>query len=502
MKTQKSNIAVIGAGLGGMSAAISLASRGYSVEIFEKNDKVGGKLNLIQKEGFSFDLGPSIVTLPHIFQELFSQADKQFEDYVQLEPLSVHWRNFFEDGKVIDLVGDYDNQKRILSGIDPDSPRQFTRFLNYAQEQYRAVVPSYFRKGSDSLLQIIIGTPLRDLIRFDWSHTMHQSVNRFFTNSYLREIFAYFVKYVGSSAFRAPGFLNLLAWVQYAFGLWYVRGGMYNLARGMERLLQELNVPIHLNTEITQINKSGDTVTGIVTVNGEPFSADLVVSNMEVIPAYKNLLHFDSDKHINGKKFEPSCSGLVIHLGVNRTYPHLAHHNFLFSSDSRHYFSSVFEEYRLPEDPTIYLVAPTRTDPSQAPQEHEIIKILPHIPHLNTKHQYTPKEYSEFRNKVITKCERMGLTDLSKHIVTEHTLTPPDIRSLYYSNQGSIYGVVSDIYKNFAQKAPKHSRHFKNLFFVGGSVNPGGGMPMVVLGGMQVARLIERMFPMRNPDTK
>ena len=186
------------------------------------------------------------------------------------------------------------------------------------------------------------------------------------------------------------------------------------------------------------------------------------------------------------QRFQPSCSGLVLHLGVDCIYPQLAHHNFFYSAQSPKHFDAVFHSGRLSEDPTIYLVAPVKSDAGIAPEGCEIIKILPHIPHLNPDKPLRPEDYLALRERVLIKLERMGLKDLRKHIVTEEYWTPLDIQARYYSNQGSIYGVVADRYKNLGFKAPQRSQQFNNVYFVGGSVNPGGGMPMVTLSGQLV----------------
>jgi diapolycopene oxygenase len=180
-----------------------------------------------------------------------------------------------------------------------------------------------------------------------------------------------------------------------------------------------------------------------------------------------------------------------MHLGVSRIYPQLAHHNVFYAKDARRHFRSIFERRELSEDPTIYLVAPCKTDATLAPEGCEIIKVLPHIPHLADDRTFTAADFAAFRDRVIAKLERMGLSDLRRHIVAERTLTPHDIESLYLSNRGSIYGVVSDRVKNLGFKAPQRSDKYRNLYFVGGSVNPGAGMPMVVLSGQLVRDKIE-----------
>ena len=207
---------------------------------------------------------------------------------------------------------------------------------------------------------------------------------------------------------------------------------------------------------------------------------------MELIPAYKELMSGQEKEIRRIEKFAPSCSGLVLHLGVDRIYEQLAHHNFFYSDHPREHFKAIFHEHKLSEDPTIYLVAPCKSDPAQAPEGCEIIKILPHIPHLDPNKPLTAEDYADLRERVLIKLERMGLTDLRKHIVSEESWTPVDIQAKYYSNQGSIYGVVADRFKNLGFKNAQRSGVLKNLYFVGGSVNPGGGMPMVTLSGQLV----------------
>lgn len=484
---KKQRVIIIGAGLGGLSAAISLASAGFAVELLEKNDKVGGKLNILEKDGFTFDLGPSILTMPHIFDTLFTQAGKNRADYVEFQNLEPHWRNFFEDGSTVDLTPDPQAMRQELDKLGPAAADEFARFMAYSKNLCTETEAGYFAKGLDSFWELLkFYGPIRSLLGFDVSRSMDQGVRRFISNPKLADILNYFIKYVGSSPYNAPALMNLLPHIQFDYGLWYVNGGMYTLAQAMERLAVELGVAVRLNTEVLEIHHENRRATAVRLGNGDVLAADMVVSNMEVIPAMQTLLHSPAAAMKKMQKFAPSCSGLVLHLGVNRLYPQLAHHNFFYSDHPREHFKAIFDSHQLSDDPTIYLVAPCKTDPKQAPAGCEIIKILPHIPHLDPDKPLSPEDYWAFRERVLTKLERMGLTNLRQHIVTEEYWTPHDIQARYYSNQGSIYGVVADRYKNLGFKAPQRSTELTNLYFVGGSVNPGGGMPMVTLSGQLV----------------
>lgn len=207
---------------------------------------------------------------------------------------------------------------------------------------------------------------------------------------------------------------------------------------------------------------------------------------MEVIPAYEKLIGGNEDyvRKLK-KKFEPASSGLVMHLGVKKSYPQLAHHNFFFAEDMKKQMNNIFHKHELPDDPVIYLVNPNKTDPDQAPPGHENLKVLPHIPYIQDE-PFTAEDYERFAELTLIKLERMGLTDLRQNIVTKDVWTPEDIQRVYGSDRGAIYGTLSDRRKNKGFKHRKQSELYENLYFVGGTVNPGGGMPMVTLSGQHV----------------
>jgi diapolycopene oxygenase len=487
-------VIVIGAGLGGMSAAIMLAHAGFQVTILEKNEHVGGKLNQLQTQGFSFDLGPSIFTLPEIFRPIFEGDGKRLEDYINLQRVDPQWRNFFEDGVIVDLWEDAERMRKELTRFGPQAFDEYKDFLAYSRRQYEILERGYLRHGLDTLAQFLRFYGWKEARDLDYLRSMSGSIYKRVSNGYLRDIFEYFIKYVGSSALDSPAFMNLMPTIQTDFGLWYVAGGLYQLGHAFRRRLEETGVTLRLEHEVQRIDYSGSTVTGVQVRNSHgdlrTFPADYVVSNMEVIPAMQRLLNSPASTMKKVRHFEPSCSGIILHLGLDRIYPQLAHHNFFYSANLHEHFRRVFRDKKLPDDPTIYVVAPTRTDPSQAPPECDNIKILPHIPSINDRNPYTRENYIAFKELCLDKLERMGLKDLRKHIVVEDFWTPLDIETRYASNRGSIYGVVCDRRRNFAFKAPKQSPQFHNLFFVGGSVNPGAGMPMVTLGGQHVARMI------------
>jgi diapolycopene oxygenase len=489
MPSNKKSVIVVGGGLGGISAAISLAQEGYDVSLYEKNARIGGKLNQLHAEGYTFDLGPSILTLPQTFERLFERSGRRMSDYLSIRPVRPHWRNFFDDGTVVDLYPEKERMAEEARKVG-EAPEAVESFLAYSGRLYDLVDKGYFQEGLDSARDFRRFYGLRHFGQFDMFRNMHGGVAAHLKTRYFRDIFDFFIKYVGSSAYDAPAFMNCLPTIQFRYDLWYVDGGMYNLAQGLQRLMDELGIRVHVNSDVQRILTRDSQISGLVLQDGRTVEGDIFVCNVEVIPAYRDLLKEDARFMKSLRRLEPSCSGLVLDLGLDRQYLQLAHHNFFFSDNQREHFDTVFHKKQLPEDPTVYLVAASRTDPTVAPEGCDCLKILPHIPHIDPERPLTREDYLVFKERILDKLERMGLEDLRKHIVFEHVWTPLDIEREYRSNRGSIYGVVTDRFKNFAFKAPKQSTRYPNLFFTGASVNPGGGMPMVVQCGQNVSRRV------------
>lgn len=393
MKTdQKKSVVVIGGGLGGLSAAISLAQSGFDVSLYEKNDHLGGKLNRAEQDGFGFDLGPSILTMPHIFETLFTKSNKEMKDYIQTIRVEHEWRSFFPDGIVLDLYGDLEKMNRENPDLSDQDIAEYQTFLNYAEQLYDATEDGYFAEGLDNTMDIFHHHGLIGSMKsFDYFSSMYDGIAKRVSNPKLRDMLAYFIKYVGSSAYDAPAVLNMMIYMQHKQGVWYVPGGMNGIADGIVKLGEEIGVQFYTNKKIVKLLT--DEEKGIAAAeleDGTLLTADYFVSNMEVIPAYKDLLEEDPKfvKHLSDK-FEPASSGLVLHLGVDKVYPQLAHHNFFFSRDSKKNFEQIFHQHQLPEDPTIYLVNVNKTDPTQTKPGHENIKILPqfHIFKINLLHK-------------------------------------------------------------------------------------------------------------------
>ncbi|MFZ9138897.1 MAG: phytoene desaturase family protein [Bacilli bacterium] len=432
-------VVIIGGGLGGLSAAISMAAvPGYEITLIEKNKHLGGKLNVKDVQGFSFDLGPSILTMPHLFENLFVKHQRKMADYIQIEPVRPHWRNFFEDGTTIDLTHKIEDMlsNKTLTARDVEDLKAY---YAYTEKIYGVSAMVAFDNQLENTWEAMRFKPSVSIFQnMDYFSTMDQGVRRYIKNPYLIDILNYFIKYVGSSPYDAPALMNLLPYIQWKYDLWYVKGGMFNISKGLVKLIQELpQIKIRTESEVVSVEKQNQCISNIHLKSGETLQADLIISNMEAIPFYEKITK-ESKGFIARyqRKFEPACSGFALHLGTNKVYPQLAHHNFFYSNNSKVNFNNIFHRHQLNPDPTIYLVAPMRTDPSQGPKGGDIIKILPHIPYLDPSKPFTKVDYQKFRMNILDKLERMGLADLRKHIVVEELWTPEIIQDMYYSNRG------------------------------------------------------------------
>ncbi len=485
-------IVVIGAGLAGMSTAIRLAAEKHEVIIVEKGERVGGKLNFREGNGFHFDTGPSIITMPWVLEKLFADAGKKLSDYLEIVRVQPEWRAFWEDGSQLDMRADLVDMMDTLYRFAPDDADHFLRYLDQARSLYRLTEKGFYRQSIRDLSDLRKLHSLRELMAMSPMKTVHQTTASYFSNPKIQQLFDFLVMYVGSSPYEAPAILTQLAHVQLGLGVWYISGGLYNIARAEERLLHELGATFLMNAKVQRINTSNGIAKGVTLEDGRVIEADLVVCNLEVTTAWRTLLSEDSSQQeaLNkGEKFSPSVSGLVLLLGLDRTYPQLAHHNFFFSADPMKEFHQMFAEGVPADDPTIYIGVSARTDPTQAPAGKDNLFILTHVPPLKVGDRWEPHR-DRYKRLVMDKLERNGLEGLQHHVEWSYEFTPDDLYQLYGANGGSIYGVVSDRKKNGGFKHSNLSQEVKNLYFVGGSSHPGGGVPMVTLSGILTANMI------------
>ena len=524
---------IIGAGIGGLSAAIHLAVKGHHVTVLERQPQVGGKLNQVVMNDFHFDTGPSLITMPYVFRELFQTAGRQLEDYLDLIPLDITCRYFYRDGLILNAWRDTEQLAAEFARLNPHDGEALTRFIDYAQMLFQAAADPFlfhslgspldvlqtfiryvaqghgrdesvptFSDGIDSLDvetdSSLSGWPerLKAVLSALAPMTLDQTVRHFFDDEHLRQLFDRYATYNGSSPYQVASVYSIIPYVELADGGWYPRGGIYEVAKALERLARELGVCIETNCDVRRILIEHGEARGVVLANGRVLRSDVVIANSDVVTTHRELL---SPAHVNARyikqleQLEPSCSGFVLLLGLDKQYPQLAHHNIFFSDDYPAEFADLFTHHIPQRNPTIYVCATTRTDPTQAPPNCENLFVLVNAPYLTAKSdwQNTAPAYRTHILDLLASYQQIDLSDIGEHIVCEAILTPEDFQHKYGANAGSIYGLSSNA-RMAPFTRPGNRSHIRNLYFVGGSTHPGGGVPLVTLSGKIVAGLIEQ----------
>ncbi len=488
-------VIIVGAGLGGLAAALHLRARGFQVTVLEKNPTVGGKLNRIVADGFSFDTGASLVTLPDILRATFAVAGARLEEHLTLQPLDPICRYRWPDGAQLDLSSDVSKTVAQLRCLAPQDEAAFFRFLSYGAELYTATAPVFlFNDFRDwrNLWRQLDRRLLRQLPRLVTLQTVADRTAKFFTSPYLRQLFNRYATYNGSSPYRAQATFCLIPYVEFAFGAWYVVGGLYRIAESLLHVAQAQGIGIHTNTPVAEIVVADGQARGVRLADGHVLPADVVVSNADPLYTYAKLLpgvrrRAYSDERL--ARIEPSCSGFILLLGTARKFDALAHHNIFFSSDYPAEFADIFDRLLPPADPTIYVCATSRTDPTQAPPGSENLFVMVNAPAVCDAYDWDDVA-PNYRNHVMARLEAAGLTGLAESIVFEDRLTPKRFATWFNAHRGAIYGLSSNNLHNAFWRPPIRAREVRNLYFVGGGTHPGGGIPLVLLSGKIAAAAI------------
>jgi phytoene desaturase len=497
-------VAVIGSGLAGLAAAATLAARGYSVEVFEKNPWLGGKAAVLQEDGFRFDMGPTILIQPSMLRKIFAEAGRKLEDYLDIVRLDPSWRCFFDDGTVIDLKDSTDDMVNSLNHKQAGLGDQYNDFLRTSEDLHTISDKFFFWKPVGSMLDTLDWrgafdpTVLRDVMKMRMGKTVSGLIREYVSDKNTAQMLDHFVQYVGSSPDASPAILCAIGHMQTEEGIWYPMGGTRAVPEALVKLGTELGVKYHTNADVSKIDLKvhgeGQQVTSITLTSGDRFVCDAVVSNEDAVRTHRELLK-DTDVSASfdrRKKWEAACSGVVLYLGLNKRYEHLAHHDFVFSRDPHEEFNAIYNLGMPAPDPTCYLASTSQTEPGTAPPGGDALYVLVHTPYLRPNHDWR-QMLPGYRQVILDKLKRTaGMHDIEDRIVFEHALTPQDIHERYRVLDGAIYGLSSHGRLNGAFKPSNVVRGIEGLYLAGGAAHPGPGMPMVLMSGWIAADALDR----------
>lgn len=482
MKVQK--VIVIGSGFGGLAAAIRLAIKGYDVEIFEKQDKLGGRAYVYEQNGFKFDGGPTVITAPFLFDELFEAAGKQREDYFSLVPCDPFYRIFNHEGRKFDYNGD---EAFILNQIEQWNPADKANYLKFMNTT-KAIFQKGFIELADkpflSFIDMLKVAP--DLVKLQSYLSVYRYTSQFIQDEFLKQCFSFHPLLLGGNPFDSPSIYSMIHYLEREWGIHYAVGGTGAIVEALGRLFTELGGKIHLNSEIDEILVSGrgGKVTGIRLADGTVHKADKIVSNADVAFTYRNLIPEQYRRKYTNHKIERmkySMSLFVIYFGTKRRYidSGLAHHNIILGPRYKALLDDIFKNKVLADDFSLYLHMPTISDSSIAPEGCENFYVLSPVPHLGGDVDWTTAA-KPYRDKIIQFLEDNYLPDLQANIIAEHYIDPLHFQGTLNSYLGSAFSVQPILTQSAWFRPHNQSEDFENLYFVGAGTHPGAGLPGVL----------------------
>lgn len=482
---------VIGAGIAGIATAIRLALKGYAVEVFEANDYAGGKLSEFEQQGYRFDAGPSLFTMPQYVDELFRLAGKNPAAYFRYQPLDTICNYFYADGQRFTAHADIDKFSAEAERLLNEPAAHIQTYFNKSKNIYHITNHVFLEQSLHRLKTYLSWSTLKSVLRLpqiDAMRTMHQANQKQFSNPKLTQFFDRYATYNGSNPYRAPATLNVIPHLEQQFGAYFPEGGMYSITSSLIKLAEELGVKFHYNQPVQQIVLAGKKATGIK-VNDAYIKSDMIVSNMDVWFTYRRLLsqrpELFPEKILNQER---SSSALIFYWGISRQFPELDLHNIFFSADYETEFNHIWQQKNISTDPTVYLNISSKLKADDAPAGHENWFVMINVP-ANSGQDWDGL-IGEARENIIKKLTQQLGQDIASLITCESILDPRSIESRTSSYQGSLYGTSSNNqFAAFLRHANRSSK-IGNLYFCGGSVHPGGGIPLALLSGKIVSEWV------------
>ena len=489
--TKTARIAVIGSGFGGLAAAIRLQAAGHTVTLFEKRDEPGGRAYVYRDKGFTFDAGPTVITAPDCLRELFECAGKKMEDYVELMPVTPFYRLFWENGFSFDYSNDSESTFEQIRKKSPADVDGYKRFLEYSKEVFDEGYTKLAHVPFLNWWSMIRVAP--QLVRLSAHRSVFKTVARFIKDPELRQAFSFHTLLVGGNPFKTSSIYTLIHYLERNWGVFFPRGGTGALVRALVRLFKELGGELKVSSPVTEILTQDGRVSGIRTADGT-WSCDAVVSNADVVHSYSHLLRDVPEVKRSRKKAlgqSQSMSLFLVYFGTDRQYPKLAHHNILFGKSYRGLLKKIFGKAdKIPDDFSLYLHAPTRSDPGMAPEGCEAFYVLSPVPHLGHLKVDWAKEGPAYADRILEYIERCYAPGLRSHIVTQRIFTPEDFKVELNAHLGSAFSSEPVLWQSAFLRTHNRDDDLKGMYFTGAGTHPGAGVPGVVNSAKATATLL------------
>ena len=483
-------VIVIGSGIAGLAVSIRLALKGYNVQVFEQNSYPGGKLSSFSIKDYRFDAGPSLFTMPHLVTELFKLAGEDVKNYFEFSKKEIACNYFWQDGTSFTAYGE---RKKFLKEVEKifDEPQyNVDQYLKKAKKKYDLTSSLFLEQSLHKLKTFISLDTLKALFQlktFELQKSLHQANTQSFSSPHLIQLFDRYATYNGSDPYQTSGIMTLIQHLESAYGTFVPKKGMVSITESLFGLAKRLGVKFSFETGVKEIKVKLGVVSGIKTNSGS-FSSDYVISNMDVFHTYKKLLPNEIPP-INRLKQERSSSAVIFYWGIKQSFPDLDLHNIFFSKNYKKEFQAIFKDKTVSEDPTIYINITSKEVDGDAPKGCENWFIMINTP-ADHGQDWT-QIVNRLRSHIITNISKRLNVDLKNLIVCEEVLTPPDIESKTQSYMGALYGASSNDTMAAFLRHPNFSNRIKNLYFCGGSVHPGGGIPLCLLS----AKIVDELIP-------
>tara|TARA_B110000003_G_scaffold132483_1_gene134518 strand:+ start:998 stop:2464 length:1467 start_codon:yes stop_codon:yes gene_type:complete len=483
-------VIVIGSGIAGLAVSIRLALKGYNVQVFEQNSYPGGKLSSFSIKDYRFDAGPSLFTMPHLVTELFKLAGEDVKNYFEFSKKEIACNYFWQDGTSFTAYGE---RKKFLKEVEKifDEPQyNVDQYLKKAKKKYDLTSSLFLEQSLHRLKTFISLDTLKALFQlktFELQKSLHQANTQSFSSPHLIQLFDRYATYNGSDPYQTSGIMTLIQHLESAYGTFVPKKGMVSITESLFGLAKRLGVKFSFETGVKEIKVNLGVVSGIKTNSGS-FSSDYVISNMDVFHTYKKLLPNEIPP-INRLKQERSSSAVIFYWGIKQSFPDLDLHNIFFSKNYKKEFQAIFKDKTVSEDPTIYINITSKEVVGDAPKGCENWFIMINTP-ADHGQDWT-QIVNRLRSHIITNISKRLNVDLKNLIVCEEVLTPPDIESKTHSYMGALYGASSNDTMAAFLRHPNFSNRIKNLYFCGGSVHPGGGIPLCLLS----AKIVDELIP-------